>query len=136
MEVLNGPVSGNLIHWGARTKARRAYGALPPLRPTYRPVKPQRAPGFWTGLLSTAQALWGYVAGAMAFTELIRSCLHSAETLWLQLPTKHCLHRGERVLRALLLLWHERYVVCVWEATFLSLGFYACVVCGLSCLSK
>lgn len=124
MVVLTGPISVGLIHWEALTKARYVWGPLPPLSPTPRSVKQQWASGFWSGLLSTAQALWGYVAGVKVFIELICSCLSPAETLWLQLSFKHCLHRGERVLWALLLLWHERYVACVREVTFPSLGFY------------
>lgn len=71
------------------------------------------------------------------------SGLFPAETLWFQLPPEHCLHRGERVLRALLLLWHERYVamsrkrlVHRWAFVHTSLVFRGCVVCGHGCLSK
>lgn len=123
MVVLTGPVSAGLIHW-ALTKARYVWGSIPPLSPTHSPVKQQRAPAFWSGLLSTAQVLWGYVAGVKASTKLIHSFLYPAETLWLQLSSKHCLHCGEWVLWALLLLWHERYVACVWAVTFPSLFFF------------
>lgn len=86
--------------------------------------------------------LCGCVAGVKAVTKLICSALFPLETLWFQLSPEHCLHCGERVLRALLLLWHERYVAhgkiishpCV--SVHDGLVFQSSAVCGLNCLSK
>lgn len=57
-----------LIHWGALIKARIVWGPLSPLSPAHRPITQQWALGFWTGLLSTTQTLWEYVAGVKALT--------------------------------------------------------------------
>jgi len=113
LAVLIGPTSARLSHWRADSLNQNKIGVE---FPSY--FESNTGQSRNNGLLSTTQALWGYVAGVKAFTELIRSHLSPAETLWLQLPPKHCLHCGERVLRALLLLWHERYVAHAWEVTF------------------
>lgn len=39
----------------------------------------------------------------------------SLESMWYQLPSQHRLHCGEWVLRALLLLRHERCVMYLWS---------------------
>lgn len=84
----------------------------------------------------------GCIAGVKAVTRLICSALFPVETLWLQLPPEHRLHCGERVLRALLLLWHERYVAHgkrlshPWVSVYNGLVFQSSAVRALSCLSK
>lgn len=57
---------------------------------------------------------------------ILRCLLPSGALLWL--PFEHFLHRNQWVLRAVLLLWHERYIPClpVLSITQALLGFVTC----------
>lgn len=140
MAVLTGSMSSRLIHWRALIKPRVVWGFL------------------WFQLTGQSSSCGHLVFGldssppprhcrnmllGWRLWQLIYSCLSPTETLWFQLPPEHCLHCGERVLRALLLLWHARYVACVWGVTFPSWGLYttgliflSCAVCSARYFSK
>lgn len=54
-----------------------------------------------------------YVSCCCHFKSVVVS-LSLLETMRDQLPAQHLLRSGERVLRTLLLLWHEKYVHFLW----------------------